>query len=351
MSTTEESTSNVTIPVVDFSSFLHGTPEERNAVVAEIADACRTIGFFVVKGHGVDATVIDEAWNATTQFFDLPISEKSAYTSTDEATYPFGYSGMGMEVLSAGKDREGATAGAAAGAAAAPDLKELFSLGPSNPASGFPAPIYPTQPPQLKAALSAYYEACNALANQLLSAIALGLGLEEGHFAQYVDHHASALRVLNYPALPEGYEFKPGQLRASAHTDYGTITILRSGGPGLQVTKDRHPPVWSDVPSIAPPTGDPTGGVFIINLGDLMRRWTNDSYCSTLHRVLPCPDRRQSMAFFHNLNRDALVTNLRTEEEPKYPPILAGEFLMQKHLAALARSPTVVNAKEGEAKA
>mgnify|MGYP003385443684 CR=1 FL=1 len=118
-------------------------------------------------------------------------------------------------------------------------------------------------------------------------------------------------------------------MRASAHTDYGTITILRSGGPGLQVCKDKDPPQWVPVPHLE------GQDVFIINLGDLMRRWTNEHYCSTLHRVLPSPGRRQSMAFFHNLNRDALVCNLRKDEEDKYEPIRAGDFLMQKHLASL----------------
>lgn len=101
------------------------------------------------------------------------------------------------------------------------------------------------------------------------------------------------------------------------------------------MSKDRDPPTWHAVPEFE-------DDVFIINLGDLMRRWTNEHYCSTLHRVMPTPGRRQSMAFFHNLNRDALVVNLKHgEEEDKYPPILAGDFLMQKHLASLAHSPTV----------
>ena len=148
-------------------------------------------------------------------------------------------------------------------------------------------------------------------------------------------HHASALRALNYPALPPGYEHKPNQMRASAHTDYGTITILRSGGPGLQVCKDRKDEAWVPVPHVQ------DADVFIINLGDLMRRWTNDHYTSTLHRVLPSQDRRQSIAFFHNLNRDARVSNLRADEPDKYEPIQAGDFLMQKHLASLANSTTV----------
>jgi len=89
-------------------------------------------------------------------------------------------------------------------------------------------------------------------------------------------HHASALRALNYPAIDPvaAASLLPQQLRASAHTDYGTITILKSDGPGLQVSKDKDPPNWRDVPYIE--------DGFIVNLGDLMRRWTNDEWYEQL---------------------------------------------------------------------
>lgn len=256
--------------------------------------------------------------------FDLPEAEKLKYTTADEAKYPFGYSGMGMEVLSAGKDAENGAV-----KEAPPDLKELFSLGPSNPAAGFPAREFPTNPAKFEAAYTKYYDALANLAQKILEAMTIPLNLPTNFFDEFLTHHASALRTLNYPALPKGMQHKEGQMRASAHTDYGTITILRSGGPGLEVCKDRDPPQWLPVPHLE------GQDVFIINLGDLMRRWTNEHYCSTLHRVLPSTDRRQSMAFFHNLNRDALVRNLRKDEEDKYEPIRAGDFLMQKHLASL----------------
>jgi len=129
-------------------------------------------------------------------------------------------------------------------------------------------------------------------------------------------------------------------MRASAHTDYGVITILKSGGPGLQVSKDRDPPTWVDVPTIE--------NAFIINLGDLMRRWSNDRWQSTLHRVIVPPHevswgRRQSIAFFYNLNKDAVVESLVKDEEAKYPAIVAGDFLMEKHLASIkAKAPTML---------
>ena len=120
----------------------------------------------------------------------------------------------------------------------------------------------------------------------------------------FIDKHASAIRALNYPVMNDSYCVS-GHTRASAHTDYGTLTILKSGGPGLQAAKDTNPPIWIDVPHVE--------NAFVINLGDLMRRWTNNQWLSTLHQVVnpeSCDEwtRRQSIAFFHNVNSDAIVS-------------------------------------------
>lgn len=139
----------------------------------------------------------------------------------------------------------------------------------------------------------------------------------------------------NYPDVEETPE--EGQIRASAHTDYGTVTILKPDDApgGLQVLgKDGE---WHDVPYIP--------GAYVINLGDLMARWTNDKWVSTLHRVVNPPTdagrscRRQSVAFFHNINADAVVECIDTcqseDNPPKYPPVKAFDFLLEKHLASI----------------
>lgn len=142
-------------------------------------------------------------------------------------------------------------------------------------------------------------------------------------------------------------------MRASAHTDYGIITILKTDYPGLQVSKDTTPPTWINVPFVE--------NAYIINLGDLMARWTGDLWLSTLHRVITpdklqsqtcknpsangCEDgqeeaeeestRRQSMAFFFNVNRDAVIETLDIEGRLRvFEPVVAGDFLLMKHLAA-----------------
>jgi len=178
--------------------------------------------------------------------------------------------------------------------------------------------------------------------------------LDEEYFRPYFDpHHQCALRTLNYPSSGDDNDttVQPGQIRAGAHTDYGAITILKTGGPGLQVRKDDsnrsgdkgEGEEWIDAPDL--------DDAFIVNVGDMMRRWTNDRWASTLHRVV-VPEafpadpatgegaqRRQSVAFFVNARGDAQVKPLPTcvsETQPaKYETVTAGEYLLRKHLASM----------------
>eukprot|EP01031_Cornospumella_fuschlensis_P035062 gene35062-42463_t len=328
------------VPIIDLSPLFADYESEdakleaEKAVARQIGAACENIGFLVLTGHNVPNQVVDDAWNAVKDFFDLPLEEKMKHTFPQEVN-PFGYNPMGAEVLSSGKavEKRGQGDKAASSVIDAPDLKEMYSVGPEK--FDNIVRVLPDNPPQFAAAVTAYYNNLNSLAKRILRCFALALELDDvNFFEQFCTNHASALRAIHYPEIKNNKTVLPGQLRASAHTDYGTITILRADGPGLQVSKDLDPPVWHDVPIVP--------NCFIINLGDLMRRWTNDRWLSTLHRVIiPLDDeatrRRQSMAFFHNINRDAEVKVLlkSADEEPKHPPIIAGDFLLQKHLASL----------------
>jgi isopenicillin N synthase-like dioxygenase len=332
------------VPIIDIYNLVKqdSTLEERKSVAEELRRACEDVGFVVITGHQVPLEIVDRVWKSTKAFFDSSLEEKTTCTRPQDV-YPFGYSPVGAEVLSAGKAAEKSDTIISA----PPDIKEMFSLGPADPKAGFPARIFPANPADFEEAWTVYYETLTQLARRILIGFALALNLEESFFENFIGHHASALRAINYPAIAPDVEVLPGQLRASAHTDYGTITILRTDGPGLQVSKDSDNPTWHDVPFIE--------NAFIINLGDLMRRWTNDKWMSTLHRVVISSSdlsngftvqsadelqyrcrRRQSLAFFHNLNRDARVEVLVKDGEiPKHEPIIAGDFLRKKHLASV----------------
>lgn len=195
----------------------------------------------------------------------------------------------------------------------------------NDEAFAWSANLWPTNPAELRPAWERYYRSMSDLAARLLRLMSIALGMPVDHFEPLIDRHTSALRALRYP--PAGQQ--PGRLGAGAHTDYGTLTVLMADPtePGLQVQSPDGS--WHDV---MPPAGS-----LLVNLGDAMARWTNDRWRSTMHRVIPPARRRQSIAFFHNANWDAVIECLptcRAHGEPmRYPPIEAGPHLMAKFTA------------------
>ena len=209
------------VPVVDISA-------DPGAVGAELDEICRTAGFFQVTGHGVPGEVAERAWTTATRFFDLPPEDKLS-VARPAPDYPYGYIPLAGESLSQ------SIAGAAP-----PDLKEVFNAGPpARPTRPFADPgeawayspsLWPAALPELREAWTAYYDAMRDLGDRLMSLFARGLGLPPGFFADQTGQAANALRAINYPARDTAP--LPGQLRAGAHTDYGTLTILRQDAVG-----------------------------------------------------------------------------------------------------------------------
>jgi isopenicillin N synthase-like dioxygenase len=164
------------------------------------------------------------------------------------------------------------------------------------------------------------------LADDLMRLSAVALDLPENYFQDKIDRNVSKLTAKLYP--PQKTEPLPGQLRSSAHTDFGTVTILKPGDApgGLQVADADG--TWYDVPMVP--------GSFVVNLGDLMQRWTNDRWRSALHRVVnPPADKRAtssrlSIVFFHHPNYDVTVSCLpsllRAGEQPRHAPIGYSDF-------------------------
>jgi isopenicillin N synthase-like dioxygenase len=311
----------VTVPAVDLS----GDP----AVVAlQIDDACRDVGFFQIVGHGIDPQIENEAWEMAHEFFALPLEDKLAVSIPPGDAY--GYGPFKIERLAA-----------SLGDSTPPDLKETFSVGPftstpqglSDPAAAF---VYspnrwPARLPDMEPTFHAYYETMAGLVSRVMAAMAVALGLDAAWFEPFIDRHTSALRALHYPDLA-GQQVEAGQLRAGAHTDYGTLTLLRQddalGGLQLRGADEK----WHDVPAVP--------GAYVVNVGDALQRWTNDRWRSTLHRVVVPPIdserkcERYSMAFFHNANWDAVIECIptcRVDGEPaRYARVTAGRHLMDK---------------------
>jgi len=272
------------VPIINISDYYSGNSEQKLRVAEEIGRACAEVGFFYITGHRVDKTSISQVWNASREFFDLPTEEKVKIPLTLE--YPYGYVGLQTESLSQTLNLK-----------SQPDLKESFSIciGPPKPAPSMIAPRWPENPTSFKPAWTNYYREMEKLSNDLLRLFALALHLPENWFEDKINEHICALRTLNYPHQIE--EPLENQFRASAHTDWGTITLLLidDSPGGLQVYNKNG--TWQDVKSVP--------DAFVVNLGDLMSMWTNDKWLSTLHRVVnpkrdaEHPDtRRQSVVFF-----------------------------------------------------
>jgi isopenicillin N synthase-like dioxygenase len=323
----------LSVPEIDIAPFAGGNLSEKRTVAQQVDRACRDIGFLIIKGHGVSPSLIMRMKEVSREFFDLPLAEKLllARPAVDVLR---GYIGLNEESLARSRNRYDNTS----------DLNESFMIGPVDmppdayafaPAAGkhFAPNIWPAAPVGLRPVWTDYYRAMGALAQTLMRIFALALGLEEAYFDQKIDRHISRLRVRNYPAqiTPPA----PGMIRAGAHSDYGSLTILatedRPGG--LQVCNAEGQ--WVDVPVVP--------DCFIINIGDLLARWTNDTWVSTLHRVVNPPldtgdeGRRQSLVFFHNPNYDVEITCIPTAvptgESSKYAPTTSGEHLRRLFVA------------------
>lgn len=314
------------VPIFDFIQFEQG-PTARKELAMQIGEACEKVGFFMIKNHGILKETIQEAFDVSSAFFAEPVEEKEKIRMSPD--YPYGYEASEILVASLGeKDKD-----------KLPDLKETFNvcLGPKNsdPHESMPEAKWPEKPESVKIGLSKYYRALEELSPKILHLFAIALELPEDFFVDKMKKHISALRTLHYPALADA-KMVAKQMRASEHTDYGAITILADNGPGLQVLKKDNE--WLNV--IVP------ADHYVINLGDLMARWTNDKWRSTLHRVVnlieegPVPE-RQSMAYFCNLSPDAIVDTIETcitaDNPDKYESISAGSYLMKKHRAAMGQ--------------
>jgi isopenicillin N synthase-like dioxygenase len=316
------------VPVIDIGPFAAGSEADRRAIAEQVDRACQEIGFLVITGHGVPARAIGAVYEATRSFYALPDDEKMAVAS------PMGDPFHGYAPISL----------VTPGMRGRPDLREMFHINrydtpeaavaagyPPDIESSMPPNLWPARPDGFAEAWRAYYLEMEALAGRLFRIFAVALGLAEEFFDDKIDRHVSNLAANCYPEQPDPPE--PGQLRSSAHVDFASMTILyQDDAPGgLQVYQ--RGAGWRAVPSLP--------GSFVVNLGDLMARWTNERWVATPHRVVNPPrdsamTRRFSVPFFHLPNHDALIEAIATCVSPatpaRYAPVIAGEWAHERRL-------------------
>lgn len=328
------------IPVVDLS-------QPDSALLSLVHRACLQHGFFLVSNHGIDRSLIKHTFDVAKQFFALDESTKRKYLVNNQPVNSshsvkekadsshFGYTAPFDEKLDATKQKVGNT-------------QEGFYVGRSDQSNQFPN----DELPEFKRVTEQYHAAMTRLAMRLVDLLWSAIHsnkasplcpidesrIETSHWHRYFDSPSAILRLLHYlPQMPSSIE--DGRMGAGAHTDWDFLTILateaaaddvdsctdRSAERGLQIQQSGE---WFDVPVVP--------GAFIVNIADMLARWTNDTYHSTVHRVIiQSNSDRYSIPFFFGPNSNTIVKVLAScqsiDRPIRYEPVCSGEYLQERY--------------------
>jgi isopenicillin N synthase-like dioxygenase len=304
------------VPIIDLSPFRDGGDEGRAEVARRIGAACERTGFLVITGHGVSADALDAIYRVTEEFFALPLEEKGRSTPPGGGLYR-GYCSLEGSYPNLVEQFHASRFDTPADAVAV-GYDELF-------AATLEPNVWPGLPVGFEAAWKGYFQEMETLAHTVMQAFAVAMGLPDDWFDDKLHGHVANLAANYYPAQDEPPP--PGQVRRAPHTDFGSLTILyqADGHNGLEVLDVDH--TWVPVPTLP--------GAFVVNLGDLMARWTNDRWVATPHRVVNPPREvasrpRISIPFFQHPNPDALIESIPTcisaARPSKYETIRAGDW-------------------------
>ncbi len=307
------------LPVIDVSGLGSPDPEDRRAVGRALRSTCADKGFFYIRNHGVDPALQARVFQASEAFFNLPMEQKRR---VDMKLSPAnrGYDPLRGQTLEAGTP---------------PDLKESYYVGEERGADdpkviagkfNHGANQWPDGVPDFRPAIEEYYRVMTELSALLMRGLALSLGLEEDYFGDFCVEPQAIVRLLHYP--PQPANAAPNEKGCGAHTDFGGITLLlQDENEGLQVWNE-HRRTWIHA--------DPIPGTYVVNLGDMIARWTNDRYHSTLHRVVNLSGKeRYSIPFFYSGNPDhevrCLPGCLADGEQPRYAPVTVEQHIIEMY--------------------
>ena len=293
----------MTLPLVDLSASADAG--------RDIDDGLSTYGFLQLANIGIAPSELEELFHASEAFFKGPaaVKQQCAYRSAAEN---FGYQGLLEENLDP---------------MAPADLKETFTMR-NIVADPPPRERWPSD--RFRETMCDFYAHALACAHEIQRRMAGTLELPEDYFTRLHSGQNVTLRLLYYPANAAPYPLgdpDPAQMGAGAHTDYGFMTLLfQNGVGGLQVIDKSG--AWIDVP--------PRTDAVVVNSGDMLERWTNGKYKSTMHRVIAKTGHRDrlSIAMFIDPDTDALIEALpscvSSDNPARFAPISAGAHLQAR---------------------
>lgn len=310
-----------TLPTINLSPFLSptSTPESRSVTATALNAACRDYGFFYLINHGIPASTTSQILSLARTFFALPTSEKATIARAKDGVR--GYQGLGENVTLNMQDMHEAIDLYAEREAA----REFPGLDGGN--------LWPAKPEELRGVYEQYVEQCGEVGRALVGAMGVALGLRtknEDFLVRESDEHFWIMRMIGYPPLA-----KPAQsgedieaYSCGEHSDYGLVTLLLADETKGALQVRLRDGSYLNV--------DPVPGAFVVNIGDMIERWTNGLWHSVRHRVVHRGEGyRVSVPFFYEPNWNTVVRPLRecverTGGVEMYEEVRYGDHLMGK---------------------
>ncbi|KAJ6628904.1 hypothetical protein B0H10DRAFT_1777629 [Mycena sp. CBHHK59/15] len=316
------------IPLIDFSRFqAASSPSEKKSTANEIVSAFKESGFIYLSGHGIPARSCSFGFTRYAEFFRMPMDVKEKLAWEDPRSNR-GYVQIGRERVTQATDVDEI----AALREKAPDFKETMEIGRDWDSAWQNQWPQERDAPAFKHTMLDFFQRCHELHVHVMRSIAIGLELEESFFDEKSNDQCHNLRLLSYPPIKRSLLDDVGQARAGAHSDYGTLTLLFQDSVGGLEARNPHTGVF--IPAT------PIPGTIVVNVGDLLARWSNDVLRSTLHHVVAPAGKpvnaheaitpaRQSIAFFCNPNFSTEISCLpNCGKEAKYPPINTEAYIV-----------------------
>lgn len=308
------------IPVLDVSPLYRDSLEDIRAVAATLRGYLENIGFLYVTGHSIPQADVEAVRNASKAFFALPVDQKLKLKIDKNFRGYLPFAGSTIVTSSVA-------------AVSKPNQSEsiffMHEIDADDPRARAGEPLQgpnqwpdPAVLPGFRSTIQNYVEQMSVLARKMVGAVAMSLGLPAQSLDRHFEEPTTFLRLLHYPTQPA----EEGLFGSAPHTDYGFITLLAQDDVGGLEVKNR------DGDWIAAP---PMPGAFVMNVGDILARWSNDVFVSTPHRVINRSGReRYSQPFFFDPSMDSLIEALpvcvRPGEKPKYAPVEYGDYLMER---------------------
>ncbi|KAK5987382.1 2-oxoglutarate-dependent dioxygenase buaE [Cladobotryum mycophilum] len=334
---------NMSIPIIDLAPSRIGSDEATAKTAKGLYEAFKNVGFAYVKNHGIPEDALNEAFRWSRQFFALPQSDKDKAPHPEATWHQRGYSSVGREKVSQMIFDEASITERRK----VPDVKESFDMGREDDDVLFNVWLPPAVLPGFREYFVEFYETLYAAELEILKLIAIGMRLEKDFFVDYHRNKDNQIRLLHYPPVEEEILRQGRAERVAAHTDFGTITILfQDDIGGLEIEDIYEQGKFNPVPYIP--------GTAVVNIADLLMRWSNDELRSTMHRVVAPPlaegekeddkskgrmtKARYSMAYFCGVDKEKTVDCVPgcwgPDRPKKYEPVSATEYINMR-LAAI----------------